>query len=70
MSEGWGLVWAGRRFFVQPATVTLQNNEHDDTEHQHLRISEVGAALPRPLLLLLARIWGALRDKPLHSAGR
>jgi hypothetical protein len=26
------------RFFVQWATVTLQNNEHDDTEHQQRRI--------------------------------
>lgn len=25
-------------FFVQRATVTLQNNEHDDTEHQQQRI--------------------------------
>jgi hypothetical protein len=33
VSEGWGLVWAVCRFFVQRATVTLQNNEHDDTEH-------------------------------------
>jgi hypothetical protein len=23
------------RFFVQRATATLQNSEHDDTEHQH-----------------------------------
>jgi hypothetical protein len=33
-----GLVWAVCRFFVQRATVTLQNNEHDDTEHQQQRI--------------------------------
>jgi hypothetical protein len=26
------------RFFVQRATVKLQNNEHDDTEHQQQRI--------------------------------
>jgi hypothetical protein len=25
-------------FFVQRATVTLRNNEHDDTEHQQQRI--------------------------------
>jgi len=38
VSEGWELVWAVCRFFVQRATVTLQNNEHDDTEHQQQRI--------------------------------
>jgi hypothetical protein len=34
VSKGWGSLWAVGRFFVQRATVTLQNNEHDDTEHQ------------------------------------
>jgi hypothetical protein len=36
--EGWEFVWAVRRFFGQRATVTLQNSEHDDTEHQQRRI--------------------------------
>ncbi len=33
-----GIVWAVCRFFVQRATVTLQNNEHDDTQHQQQHI--------------------------------
>jgi hypothetical protein len=33
-----GIVWAVCRFFVQRATVTLQNNEHDDTQDQQQRI--------------------------------
>jgi hypothetical protein len=38
VSEGWKSVWVVCRFYVQRATVTLRNNEHDDTEPQQQRI--------------------------------
>jgi hypothetical protein len=57
-----GIVWAVCRFFVQRATVTVQNNEHDDTEHQpsYEKLDRDKQTVDSRLLLLqivVGRIW-------------